>query len=99
MKNSRVVHRSVFIAGRKTSISLEDPFWNCMKEIARQRGLTLSQLVESIGADRQEGGLSSAIRQFVLGVYRGRVEVQKGVKQLVKLVQNGEIHTDKSLSA
>ena len=71
-----------------------------MRELAKERRLTLSQLVELVGADRQEGNLSSAIRQFVLGVYRGRVEVQKGVKQLVDLVKSSEINTDvKSLSA
>jgi predicted DNA-binding ribbon-helix-helix protein len=88
---SLVVKRSVVINGLKTSVSLEDPFWNCMKEIAKERGLTLSQLVALIALDRREGNLSSIIRQFVFGVYRDRVEA---VKHLVKLAQSSEIHTD-----
>jgi predicted DNA-binding ribbon-helix-helix protein len=26
--------------GHKTSISLENTFWNCLKDIAKERGLT-----------------------------------------------------------
>ena len=81
---STVVKRSVVIAGRKTSLSVEDPFWNAMRELAKERGLTLSQLVGLIDTDRREGNLSSAIRQFVLGVYRDRIE-QKNVGQIAKL--------------
>jgi predicted DNA-binding ribbon-helix-helix protein len=64
---STIVKRSVLIAGRKTSVSLEEQFWSIMKEISAQRGMTLNQLVSAISADRQEGAnLSSAIRLFVL---------------------------------
>jgi predicted DNA-binding ribbon-helix-helix protein len=34
---SQVVKRSVVIDGHKTSISLEDAFWNNLKAIARPR--------------------------------------------------------------
>jgi hypothetical protein len=37
---SPISKRSVVIAGHKTSISLEDEFWNSLKEIARERGTT-----------------------------------------------------------
>jgi hypothetical protein len=37
---SAVVKRSIVIAGHKTSISLEDEFWDGLKEIARARGMT-----------------------------------------------------------
>jgi predicted DNA-binding ribbon-helix-helix protein len=69
---STVVKRSVVIKNRKTSISLEDAFWKCMRELANERRLTLSGLVELIDADRKEGNLSSAIRLFVLGRYQHR---------------------------
>jgi predicted DNA-binding ribbon-helix-helix protein len=69
---SPVVKRSVVIAGRKTSISLEDAFWMGLKEIASTRRLTLSALVGSINSART-GNLSSAIRLFVLGHYRTMV--------------------------
>ena len=67
---SPVVKRSIVIAGHKTSVSLEDAFWQGLKEIATGRDLTLSDLVAEIDSDRSQGNLSSAIRLFVLDHYR-----------------------------
>jgi predicted DNA-binding ribbon-helix-helix protein len=67
---SSVRKRSIFVAGYKTSISLEDEFWNSLKEIASERGMTLGALVATIDGNRNHANLSSAIRLFVLGVYR-----------------------------
>jgi predicted DNA-binding ribbon-helix-helix protein len=67
---STVVKRSVVIAGHKTSVSLEDAFWKSLREIARDRGTTLSTLVTSIDVERQQGNLSSCLRLFVLDFYR-----------------------------
>jgi predicted DNA-binding ribbon-helix-helix protein len=67
---SPVVKRSIVIAGHKTSVSLEDAFWRGLKEIAGNRGMTLSDLVASIDSERRHGNLSSAIRLFVLDHYR-----------------------------
>jgi predicted DNA-binding ribbon-helix-helix protein len=67
---SQVAKRSIVIAGHKTSVSLEDEFWDSLKEIAHERGMTLGTLVAAIDADRQHTNLSSAIRLFVLGVDR-----------------------------
>ena len=71
---SLVVKRSIVIAGQKTSVSLEDSFWNGLKQIASSRGITLSALVGAIDSERLSGNLSSAIRIFVLGHYRDRIE-------------------------
>ena len=68
MKSS-IIKRSIVIGGHKTSVSLEDAFWQALREIARNRQETLSGLVTGIAADRQQGNLSSAIRLFVLGCY------------------------------
>jgi predicted DNA-binding ribbon-helix-helix protein len=70
---SLVSKRSIVIAGHKTSVSLEDQFWNSLKEIAGERNMTLAELVRAIDADRQHANLSSAIRLFVLGIYRDQV--------------------------
>jgi predicted DNA-binding ribbon-helix-helix protein len=70
---SPVVKRSIVIAGHKTSVSLEDAFWNSLKEIAGGRNITLSDLVASIDTGRHDGNLSSAIRLFVLDHYRGQL--------------------------
>ncbi|WP_398467038.1 ribbon-helix-helix domain-containing protein [Tardiphaga sp.] len=63
---SAVRKRSVTLGATKTSISLEDEFWDAFKSIARVRGLTTSQLVESIAADKQTSNLSSVVRIFIL---------------------------------
>jgi predicted DNA-binding ribbon-helix-helix protein len=57
-------------AGHKTSVSLEDTFWEALREIARQRRMTLSDLVSSINLQRERYNLSSAIRVFVFDWYR-----------------------------
>ena len=67
---SPVVKRSIVIAGHKTSVSLEDAFWDALKEIAARRKITLSDLVASIDSSRTQGNLSSAIRLFVLDHFR-----------------------------
>jgi predicted DNA-binding ribbon-helix-helix protein len=72
-KRSLVVKRSVTIAGRTTSVTLEDGFWNALKEIAIFNNTSLPGLVRMIDKERQHSNLSSAIRLFVLDYYRGRV--------------------------
>jgi predicted DNA-binding ribbon-helix-helix protein len=71
--NSPVVKRSIVIAGHKTSVSLEDAFWQGLKGIANDREMTLSDLVGTIDTDRHHGNLSSAIRLFVLDHYRAQI--------------------------
>ncbi|MDR6952213.1 putative DNA-binding ribbon-helix-helix protein [Ancylobacter sp. 3268] len=67
---SPVVKRSIVIAGHKTSVSLEDQFWDALKEIASEKRSTLSDIVASIDSGRNQGNLSSAIRLYVLAHYR-----------------------------
>ncbi|MFG1481114.1 ribbon-helix-helix domain-containing protein [Xanthobacter sp. V4C-4] len=76
---SPVVKRSIVIAGHKTSVSLEDAFWEALKEIASSRRLTLSDLVATIDSARSQGNLSSAIRLFVLDHYRGAAQSARAV--------------------
>ncbi len=65
----RVRKRSVKIAGHSTSLSLEEVFWDALKEVAGGRGLSLNALIEEI--DRGRGGnLSSAVRVYLLSHYR-----------------------------
>jgi predicted DNA-binding ribbon-helix-helix protein len=69
---SPVVKRSIVVAGHKTSVSLEEAFWNGMKEISALRKMTLSELVGEIDGNRQQGNLSSAIRLYVLDHFKSR---------------------------
>jgi predicted DNA-binding ribbon-helix-helix protein len=67
-----IVKRSVAIAGHRTSVSLEAPFWDALKDIAAVRGASVQALVSAIDAGRGGANLSSAIRVFVLREVRGR---------------------------
>jgi predicted DNA-binding ribbon-helix-helix protein len=69
MKSS-VMKRSVVIRGHKTSISLEDAFWNGLREIANAQGATVSKLIADIDKARETNNLSSAIRLFILDYVR-----------------------------
>src|SRR5216683_7539948 len=73
---SLVVKHSIVIAGHKTSVSLEDAFWKGLKEIARGRDLTLSDMVAAIDSERAQGNLSSALRLFVLDHYRAQISME-----------------------
>lgn len=61
---------SVIVRGRKTSVSLERPFWDCLKEISEEKNISIAQIVENLANDRSSTNLSSAIRVFVLGSVR-----------------------------
>jgi predicted DNA-binding ribbon-helix-helix protein len=61
--------RSVTLRGHPTSIKLEDEFWVILKQIAERRGQSIASLIDGIDEKRLEvetGGLSSAIRVFIL---------------------------------
>jgi predicted DNA-binding ribbon-helix-helix protein len=77
MKKSLVIKRSIVVGGHKTSVSLEDDFWDSLRQIAREHPVTLSDLVGSIDSGREHGNLSSAVRLFVLKHYRRRVEADE----------------------
>ena len=66
VRDIRIAKHSLVIAGHRTSISLEDPFWQELKRIANARNLSLAGLVAQIDAGRGQANLSSAIRVFVL---------------------------------
>jgi predicted DNA-binding ribbon-helix-helix protein len=70
---SAVLKRSIVIAGHKTSVSLEDEFWNGLKEIVQKQKMTLADLVGDIDVRRLHTNLSSAIRLFVLAHFRSQI--------------------------
>ena len=81
---SSVSKRSIVIAGHKTSVSIEDEFWDSLKEIAVERGMTMAALVRTIDANRNHANLSSAIRLFVLGVYREQLATRQDRASLME---------------
>ncbi len=73
-----IVKRSVLIAGHRTSVSLEEPFWQALREIAALRGSSLNALVAAVDEARKDANLSSALRLLVLAHYRGGGETSPG---------------------
>jgi predicted DNA-binding ribbon-helix-helix protein len=70
---SGVIKRSVAIAGHKTSVTLEDGFWQALHDIADAESCTLSHLLGEIDGNRQSANLSSHIRLYVLDHYRRKM--------------------------
>lgn len=82
---AHVIKRSVAIAGHRTSISLEAPFWEALRELAARRGRSLQRLVAEIDAARGPANLSSAIRVRLLAEARAgalpRTNTREGVDE------------------
>lgn len=74
---SPIIKRSVVIRGHKTSVSLEQPFWDAFRDIAEKEHVSTSALLRKVDAERSQANLSSAIRVFVLGQMR---ELAKAVQ-------------------
>ena len=69
---ARPAKHSLTLRGHRTSVSLEQEFWQAFRAIATERGLTLNQLAVQVDEAREgDVGLASAIRVFVLRHYRG----------------------------
>ena len=60
--------RSLIINGHNTSVSLENLFWDELKNIAKEQELSINQLVANIDMNRNLGnsGLATELREFVL---------------------------------
>lgn len=67
---SAIIKRSIELHGHKTSVSLEDQFWDGLRFIAEAKRTPLPVLLQSIDAQRGYANMSSAIRVFVLEYYR-----------------------------
>ena len=70
---NRPMKRSFKIDGHPTSISLEQPFWDALKDVAASEEQPISRLISRIDAARGSSGLSSAVRVWLLAHYRARV--------------------------
>lgn len=78
--------RSVVIKGRKSSISLEDEFWDGLSKIAAAKGVSRSDLVNKVARDLGRGNLSSALRLFVLENMRSQPGRTEGPRKPAKRV-------------
>ncbi len=70
--------RSLTLAGHRTSVSLEPPFWEAFQDCAARDGVSVNALAERIDATRLRAGrgdmnLSAAIRLHVLADLQARL--------------------------
>ncbi len=76
-RSVRPVKRSIRIAGHATSVSLEDEFWHALRQIARQRGQSLSTLLTEVDKQRAGRSLASACRIYVLKFFQNQAAGQE----------------------
>ncbi len=62
---ARLVKHSLVIAGHRTSVSLEDIFWQALRELAVARTMSVAALVREVDASRGTANLSSALRVYL----------------------------------
>ena len=73
IRDEAMAKRSITIAGHRTSVSIEDPFWKALGEIAAAKGMSLAGVIAEIDRARPpEANLSSAIRLAVLSWYQDK---------------------------
>jgi predicted DNA-binding ribbon-helix-helix protein len=65
--------RSVIIGKRRTSVSLEDRFWDSLNAIVRKEHMTIGDFIAQV-ASRPTINLSSSLRVAVLEYYQRQVE-------------------------
>jgi predicted DNA-binding ribbon-helix-helix protein len=84
-KKSPIAKRSVNLDGHKTSVSLENAFWDALKGIAAGENIAIHELIFKINNERKLGGLSSALRLFVLEYYRQKAAAAKLISDQISV--------------
>ena len=74
---SAIVKRSIVLFGHKTSVSLENEFWEGLRQIADQQETTMSALLQQINSDRRYANLSSAVRIFVFDHFHAQATTKQ----------------------
>ncbi len=64
-QSARPRKRSVTIAGHRTSLSLEQAFWDVLAGFASEDGISINALLTDVDRQRK-ANLSSAVRVYVL---------------------------------
>ena len=65
MTNYQPKKRSLTLSGHKTSVSIEDPFWDYFHKIAKKENQSINKLATNIDFNRPPNvGLATSIRIF-----------------------------------
>ena len=69
-----LIKRSFTLNGHRTSLALEDEFWQVVDEVATIRQVSISGLIAEIDAERDpDDSLSSVMRVWALTQLRQRI--------------------------
>jgi predicted DNA-binding ribbon-helix-helix protein len=82
--NNAIRKHSIMLNGHKTSVSLEDAFWQGLCDIATGQKRPVSKVINEIDTARgSKANLSSAVRLYVLGHFlsRARARAAEGIRQ------------------
>jgi len=71
-RSGGLICRNVRIDGRRTSVKLEAEFWRVLEELSSEIGCSVDDLCHTARRRHPEGGLTSAIRVFVLSCRESR---------------------------
>jgi predicted DNA-binding ribbon-helix-helix protein len=95
---SPIAKRSVNLDGHKTSVSLENAFWDALKQIATVEKIAVHELIFKVNNERKRGGLSSALRLFVLEYYRQQAAAKSAPNQPSARPENKNTRLEPRLS-
>lgn len=62
--------RNLHVAGRRTTVRLELPFWRALDELCEREGRTLDELATTLDEMRGEQGLTGMLRCYILTYWR-----------------------------
>ena len=68
--HSTLVNRNITIAGRRTSVRLEQLMWDALYEIAARENMTVHEVCGKIESSRNESSLTAGIRVYILSYFR-----------------------------
>ena len=63
---STLITHTIFVDGNRTTVRLEPVIWDALREIARQQGASVHDLVSAINRRGLASSLTSAIRAYVV---------------------------------
>lgn len=72
--DAKLVKHSLIVAGHRTSVSLEGPFWRALRDEAARRRMSIAALVSEIDETRAGANLSSALRVHLLHAVERRAQ-------------------------
>lgn len=69
-----MICRNLKINGRRTSVRMEQSYWDALDDVAKRRGLSMRELAAEVDSARGEGTLTDALRLTALAYFRGLVD-------------------------